>query len=92
MIINGDCLEEMKNIEDNKIDLLFCDLPYGCTGCKWDIVLDLKLFWKEINRICKLNCPMFFCCNVKFGNTLINSNPKNFRYDLVWIKSSPVGF
>ena len=82
----------MKNIEDNKIDLLFCDLPYGCTGCKWDIVLDLKLFWKEINRICKLNCPMFFCCNVKFGNTLINSNPKNFRYDLVWIKSSPVGF
>jgi len=91
-LINGDCLEEMKKIEDNKIDLLFCDLPYGCTGCKWDIVLDLKLFWKEINRICKLNCPMFFCCNVKFGNTLINSNPKNFRYDLVWIKSSPVGF
>jgi len=92
MIINGDCLEEMKNIEDNKIDLLFCDLPYGCISCKWDIELDLKLFWKEINRICKLNCPMFFCCNVKFGNTLINSNPKNFRYDLVWIKSSPVGF
>jgi DNA modification methylase len=28
MIINGDCLEEMKNIEDNKIDLLFCDLPW----------------------------------------------------------------
>lgn len=91
-LINGDCLEEMKKIEDNKIDLLFCDLPYGCTSCKWDIELDLKLFWKEVNRICKLNCPMFFCCNVKFGNTLINSNPKNFRYDLVWIKSSSAGF
>jgi len=92
MLILGDCLTEMKKIEDNKIDLLFCDLPYGCTTCKWDILLDLKLFWKEINRICKLNCPMFLCCNAKFGNTLINSNPKNFRYDLVWIKSSPVGF
>lgn len=92
MLINGDCLEEMKKIEDNKIDLLFCDLPYGCTDCKWDIELDLKLFWKEVNRVCKLNCPMFFCCNVKFGNTLINSNPKNFRYDLVWIKSRVVGF
>ena len=91
-IINGDCLEEMKKIKDNKIDLLFCDLPFGCTSCKWDCVLDLTLFWKEINRICKLNCPMFFCCNVKFGNTLINSNPKNFRYDLVWIKSNSVGF
>ena len=92
MLINGDCLEEMKGIEDNKIDLLFCDLPYGCTSCKWDCVLDLSLFWKQINRICKINCPMFFCCNAKFGNTLINSNPKNFRYDLIWIKSSPVGF
>lgn len=91
-IFNSCCLEEMKNIEDNKIDLLFCDLPWAATSCKWDSVLDLKLFWKEINRICKINCPMFFCCNVKFGNTLINSNPKNFRYDLVWIKSSPVGF
>jgi DNA modification methylase len=82
----------MKTIEDNKIDLLFCDLPWAATSCKWDCALDLKLFWKEINRICKINCPMFFCCNVKFGNTLINSNPKNYRYDLVWIKSSPVGF
>jgi DNA modification methylase len=92
MIINGDCLEEMKNIEDNKIDLLFCDLPWEATACKWDCALDLTLFWKEINRICKINCPMFFCCNVKFGNSLINSNPKNFRYDLVWIKSAPAGF
>jgi len=91
-IINGDCLEEMKGIEDNKIDLLFCDLPFGCTSCKWDCLLDLTLFWKEINRICKINCPMFFCCNAKFGNSLINSNPKNFRYDLIWIKSAPVGF
>lgn len=92
MLINGDCLEEMKKIESNKIDLLFCDLPWAATSCKWDCAIDLKLFWKEINRICKINCPMFFCCNAKFGNTLINSNPKNFRYDLVWIKSSPVGF
>jgi site-specific DNA-methyltransferase (adenine-specific) len=92
MLIKGDCLEEMKKIEDNKIDLLFCDLPFGCTSCKWDCILDLTLFWKEINRICKINCPMFFCCNAKFGNTLINSNPKNFRYDLIWSKSAPVGF
>lgn len=91
-LINGDCLDEMKNIEDNTIDLLFCDLPFGCTSCKWDCQIDLSLFWKQINRICKITCPMFFCCNSKFGNTLINSNPKNFRYDLVWIKSSPVGF
>ena len=28
-IINGDCLEEMKNISDDSIDLLLTDIPYG---------------------------------------------------------------
>ena len=92
MLIQGDCLEEMKNIETNSIDLLFCDLPYGQTQCKWDCLIDLDLFWKQVNRICKERTPMFFTCSTKFGVSLINSNPKNFRYDLVWIKSAPCGF
>ena len=91
-LIQGDCLEKMKDISDNSIDLLFCDLPYGQTSCKWDNIIDLELFWKEVNRVCKLDCPMFFTCSTKFGVSLINSNPKNFRYDLVWVKSSPCGF
>jgi len=91
-LINGDCLEKMKDISDNSIDLLFCDLPYGQTSCNWDSLIDLELFWKEINRICKVTTPMFFTCSTKFGVSLINSNPKNFRYDLVWVKSSPCGF
>ena len=91
-LINGNCLEVMKDISDNSIDLLFCDLPYGQTSCKWDCLIDLELFWKQVNRICKDDTAMFFTCSTKFGVTLINSNPKNFRYDLVWVKSSPCGF
>jgi len=91
-LINGDCLEEMKKLDTNSIDLLFCDLPYGQTSCKWDCLIDLVLFWKEVNRICKDTTPMFFTCSTRFGVSLINSNPKNFRYDLVWVKSSPCGF
>jgi site-specific DNA-methyltransferase (adenine-specific) len=82
----------MKDIKNEEIDLLFCDLPYGQTSCKWDCEIDLDLFWKEVNRICKKTSPMIFTCSVKFGNTLINSNPKNFRYDLVWVKSASCGF
>ena len=89
---NGDCLEVMKELKDNSVDLLFCDLPYGQTSCKWDSLIDLNLFWKQVNRVCKLDCPMFFTCSTKFGVSLINSNPKNFRYDLVWVKSAPCGF
>ena len=92
---NGDCLEvmkELKELKDNSVDLLFCDLPYGQTSCKWDSLIDLDIFWKQVNRVCKIDCPMFFTCSTKFGVSLINSNPKNFRYDLVWVKSAPCGF
>jgi len=91
-LYNGDCLEVMKDISNNSIDLLFCDLPYGQTSCKWDCLIDLDLFWKQVNRICKDDAAMFFTCSTKFGVSLINSNPKNFRYDLIWVKSSPCGF
>ena len=91
-LIHGDCLEEMKKLQENSVDLLFCDLPYGATNCAWDCLIDLSQFWKEVNRICKDTTPMFFTCSTRFGVSLINSNPKNFRYDMVWVKSAPCGF
>lgn len=91
-LYNDDCLKVMKDLSANSIDLLFCDLPYGEISCKWDCKINLELFWKEVNRICKINCPMFFTTTTRFGVELINSNPKNFRYDLVWIKSAGTGF
>ena len=91
-LINGDCLEEMKDMSDNSIDFLFADLPYAQTSCKWDVLIDLEQFWKQVNRVCKQEATMAFTCSVKFGNSLINSNPKCFRYDLIWVKSAACGF
>ena len=94
ILLHGDCLEEMKSIEDNSIDLVFSDLPYGQTSCKWDCKIDLDKFWKEIMRVKKLNTPIFFTTTTKFGVELITSAPKKcpFRYDIVWVKSAPAGF
>ena len=89
---NGDCLTIMEDLETDSVDLLFADLPYGQTSCKWDCLIDLNLFWKQVNRVCKPEAAMIFTCTVKFGNTLINSNPKNFRYDLIWCKSASTSF
>ena len=89
---NGDCLEVMKDLNDNSVDLMFADLPYAATQLEWDILIDLELFWKEINRVCKDDAPMIFTCTTKFGNSLINSNPKNFRYDIIFVKSASTGF
>jgi len=94
VLLNGDCLEQLSNVDDNSVDFIFCDLPYGQTSCKWDIIIPWEPFWKEIMRVKKLNTPVFFTTTTKFGVQLINSAPKKmpFRYDLVWVKSAPAGF
>ena len=94
-IFNADCLEKMKDLDDDSVDLIFCDLPYNQTSCAWDkAVIDLDLFWKQVMRIKKLNTPIFMTTTTKFGVSLIQSAPKKcfFRYDLVWVKSAPAGF
>ena len=91
-LYNEDCLERLKKIPDKSIDLIFNDLPYGQTSCKWDSLIDIDELWKEYKRIRKDTTPIFFTCSTKFGHSLISSNMKEFRYDLVWVKSSPCGF
>jgi len=94
LLLQGDCLELLKEIPDESIDLIFCDLPYGQTSCKWDCKIDLGKLWSELLRVKKLRTPLFFTTTTKFGVELINSSPKNcpFRYDIVWAKSSTTGF
>lgn len=94
LLLHGDCLEHMKDLDDESVDFIFCDLPYGQTSCKWDCKIDLEKFWIEVMRIKKLNTPIFMTTTTKFGVELINSCPKKcpFRYDLVWVKSAPAGF
>jgi len=92
-ITNGDCLELMKNLPDKSVDLFICDLPYGGeTNCKWDIAIDLKEFWSEFKRLRKSKrtaCIHF--CSTKFGYTLIKSNEKMFKMDMVWKKRNKTG-
>jgi len=90
---NCDCLKLINGIDDNSVDLVFCDLPYGQTSCKWDCKIDLVEMWKQFKRIRKdKHTPFFFTCSTRFGYELIKSNEKWFRYDLVWEKSTAVGF
>ena len=92
-LLNGDCLKLLNEIDDNSVDLVFCDLPYGQTSCKWDCKIDLVEMWKQFKIIRKdKHTPFFFTCSTRFGYELIKSNEQWFRYDLVWEKSSPVGF
>jgi site-specific DNA-methyltransferase (adenine-specific) len=62
-------------------------------GCDWDIKIDLVEFWKQVKRLSRNDhTPVLMFCNTRFGVELVNSNPKWFRYDLIWSKALGVGF
>lgn len=41
-LIQGDCLEKMKEIPDKSIDMVLGDLPYGLTSCDWDKIIPMN--------------------------------------------------
>ncbi|MBD9817598.1 site-specific DNA-methyltransferase, partial [Enterococcus faecalis] len=52
-IYNEDCLEGMKRISDKSIDMILCDLPYGTTDNKWDVIIPFDKLWEQYERIIK---------------------------------------
>jgi site-specific DNA-methyltransferase (adenine-specific) len=50
-LIQGDCLEKMKDIPDKSVDMILCDLPYGITKCKWDNILPFELLWGVAQQV-----------------------------------------
>jgi len=80
-IIHGNCLEEMKNIKDKSIDMILCDLPYGTTACRWDIVISFEKLWEQYKRIIKNNSAIVLFGNEPFSSALRMSNIKNYKYD-----------
>ena len=91
-IIEGDCLEVMKNIPNKSIDMILCDLPYGTTQNKWDSIIDLDDLWKEYKRVIKDNGVIILTSHGIFTAKLILSNEKWFKYKLVWEKSKATNF
>lgn len=96
-IYHGDCIEIMQHIGDKQIDCIICDLPYGCLHrnnphAQWDRVIPFQPLWKEYTRIIKDNGAIILFSQGMFTAQLMLSNPKLFRYSLVWDKQRVTGF
>ncbi len=89
-IHNMDCLELLKNIDDNSIDLVLCDPPYMITSYDYDKKskdsLCLDTWFKEIIRVAKDNAPILIFSSGKFTYKMVNLGFKYFRYELIWDK------
>ena len=92
ILSNSDCLESMKNIKDKSIDMILCDLPYGTTNCKWDIIIPFEPLWEQYNRIIKDCGVVVLFGSEPFSSYLRMSNIKDYKYDLIWQKEKPTNF
>ena len=104
-LLHGDCLVEMKKIEDNSVDLILCDLPYGTTDrsgvekkngnnrlLKWDTVIPLESLWLEYKRVLKPKGAVVLTADQPFTSKLIMSNIEWFKYEWIWKKKKTTGF
>lgn len=89
----GDCIEEMKKIDDKSVALILCDLPYGTTARnEWDKKIPLELLWEQWKRILKPRGVVALWSQQPFTSELVMSNPKWFRYEWIIEKTKGTGF
>lgn len=86
-LLHGDCVSLMKDLPDSSVDMILCDLPYGMTQNKWDIVIPFDVLWEQYNRVITNNGCIALFGNQPFSSMLVVSNLKIFRYSLVCVKN-----
>ena len=96
-IYNEDCLQGMKRIDDATIDCIITDLPYGVLnadseGGSWDSIIPLEPMWEQFKRVTKPNAAIVLFCQGMFTAKLMMSQPKMWRYNLIWDKVLRKGF
>lgn len=87
----------MKRIPDGSVDCIVCDLPYGVLnkqseGGGWDNAIPFEPMWKEYLRITKPNAAIILFGQGMFTAKMMLSNPKLWRYNLIWDKVAKSGF
>lgn len=88
----GDCIELMKQIPNGSVDMVLCDLPYGTTACKWDVVIPFDKLWEQYERVCKETAAIVLTASQPFTSMLVLSNIKMFRHEWIWQKNRGSNF
>lgn len=81
----GDGLIRMDEIPDKSVDMVCCDLPFGITANKLDIIIDPVRLWEHYWRVAKPNAAILLFGMEKFTAFMTLSDP-NYRYKWVWNK------
>lgn len=91
-VLEADCLDILPFFNNQSIDMILCDLPYGITQNKWDTIIALDTLWEQYKRIIKPAGVIALTGQGGFTGKLISSNLEWFRYKIVWIKAHATNF
>lgn len=91
-LLYEDCLDALKDIEDESIDMIFADPPYGTTNGSWDIPIDSSLLFDQIRRVIKKNGACLLWSQMPFTADLVVAGRDMFRYEWIVEKTKPTGF
>jgi hypothetical protein len=91
-LYNADYREVAPLLADNSLGAIVSDPPYATTALEWDKAINWPEFWEHAHRLCPATAPIVLFASGSFVPKLIQSNPKNFRYDLIWAKPGVTGF
>lgn len=89
----GSCLDVMMyKLGERSVDLIVTDLPYGTTGDnKTDFnnqKIDLNEYWRQVKRVLRPTGSVIMVTAMPFSFEVIQSNPRMFRYELIWEKNT----
>ncbi len=92
LLVNGECLSVMEDLSSKiQVDMILTDPPFGVTSMLWDSVIDINKMWYNINNIKKDGAPILLFSTQPFASSLIVSNPKEYKYEIIWEKNVPTG-
>lgn len=92
VLYHGDCFEIFDYLEENSIDAVLADLPYGTTYAKWDFIIDPDLLFNEYKKLVKTKAPIVLTAVNPFSALMITRRIKEFRYSWVWNKENASNF
>jgi len=88
--IQGDIHEVILSLEDNSIDLIYTDPPFGTTRAKWDQPLDWEYMFPEMWRVLKPQGKIILYASLPFTYELLKYDKPKYHYS--WHKNNSTNF